>query len=321
MKQLQISMFGALLSGIIMLVAAAPASALDLPCQSVRMICASKAGGGSDSIIRPYVDVINRLGADPKLHVVNISGQATVRGAKEGRNAKPDGCTLNLAHESLMLTHITGRSDFTYDAFETVAVLTFDPGIFGARKDAPYGDLGGLISHAKKDPGKVLAGVSIGGTSHFSHLMLESIAGLKLHYVSYNGSRERTTALLAGNIDIGEINIPRALQYKKTNDIKALAILAPERSPLLPDVPTTHEFGVDLDFGLDHAIFMPKGTPSKIVAYYADLFEKASQDADLKKRFVKTGTQITFKHSVEARKFLDAKFKAMKAIAEEVGKI
>jgi tripartite-type tricarboxylate transporter receptor subunit TctC len=299
--------------------AGGPADAADIACRTARLIVPSNAGGSTDGVMRPYVDAVNRLGAEPNLQVVNIGGQATVKGAREARDADPDGCTLNVAHESLMLTYLSGQNDFTYDAFETVAVLTFDPLVLTASADAPFDDLDGLIEHAGAHPGEVLAGASIGGTSHFSLLMLVQQTGIDLRYVSYNGARERVTALLANNIQLSDADVGTAVQYGASGEIVPIAVLAEERLELLPEVPTARELGVDVQFGLTHALFMPKGTPQEIVDHYADLFEQAAADEALRENLAQRGTQIAFKRGDAAREVLDGNFAKMKGIADELG--
>lgn len=294
-----------------------PAMAIDFPCRAARLIVPSNAGGGTDTVMRVFVDAVNRQGATPTIQVVNIGGQATIRGATEARAAAPDGCTLNVAHESLMLTYLTGQNDFTYTAFEPVAILTFDPGVVGAGGKAPFNTFPEMIDAAKSQ--ELLAGVSIGGTSHFSLLAIQQQAGVQFKYVSYDGARERLTAILSDNVHFGEVNIPQVRQYQASGEVKPLAILSNERSRLLPDLPSINEFGIDLKWGLTHALFMPQGTPAEILSHYADLFGRAARDPELIERFAKGGTEVEFVAGEEAKKVLDTNFDVMKSLARDLG--
>ena len=133
-------------------------AAAQIPCGTAKLIVPWSPGGGTDVVFRIIADAVNNAGAKPQIQVVNISGQGGNKGAKEAVGAKPDGCTLFAIHQSAITSYFTGRVDFTWDAFEPVALLTRTPTIFGANPDVPYNNLKELVAHAKKNPGKVLAG-------------------------------------------------------------------------------------------------------------------------------------------------------------------
>ena len=187
-----------------------PAWSADIPCDTAKLIVPWKAGGGTDVIFRLLSDAANKAGAKPQIQVVNIGGQGGNKGAKEAQAAKPDGCTLFAIHQSAITSYFTGRVDFTWDAFEPVALLTRTPPIYGAHKDTPFNNVTELVSYAKDNPGKVLAGATLGSTSHFWYLLLADAAGIDLKYIPYDGTRQRMTALLANNIQTGEINLAAA---------------------------------------------------------------------------------------------------------------
>ncbi len=236
------------------------AAAGELPCSTAKLIVPWSPGGGTDVVFRIIAEAANKAGADPQLQVVNITGQGGNKGAKQAVKAKADGCTLFAIHQSAMTSYFTGRVDFSFEAFEPVALLTRTPPIVGAQPDVPYNNVKELIAAAKKSPGTIVTGVTRGSTSHFWFLLLEDAAGIKLKYVPYDGTRQRMTALLAKNIDLGEINLAAAVKYIKSNDLKALGIFTPERAPQIPGVATLREQGVDLVGGTDRGIVVPKGT-------------------------------------------------------------
>jgi len=295
------------------------ASAVDLPCRTVKLIVPWGAGGGTDVVLRIWAEGMNAVGADPEIQVVNVPGQGGNKGAKEARRAKPDGCTLFAMHQSALSSFLNGRVDFTYDAFEPVALLTRTPAIFGAAKDAPFSDLGELIDYAKKNPGKVNTGATLGSTSHFVYLLLADKTGIELNYVSYDGTRQRMTALLAGNIHMGEINLAAAKKYITSNELKALGITTPERNPDIPDVATAREQGVDLIYGTDRGIMAPKGTPDEVVEYYAGLLKQASETAAVKDAIAAKGSEVLYVPTDDYQAYLDETFADWKRIAKEIG--
>lgn len=295
------------------------ANAVEIPCRAVKMVLPWAAGGDTDLVFRPVVDALNNLNPKSKLQVVNIPGQSGNKGAKEVKDAKPDGCTLLALHESQITTYLAGRVDFTWDAFQPIALLTYTPSVVGAHKSVPYSDVKGLIEHAKKNPGQIKVGVTTGSTSQFLNLLIEEKTGTQFKYVPYEGTRERVTALLANNVDVGEMNILTTKEYVKEGSLKALGIATEKRDPLAPDVPTLREQGIDIVYGLNRGVVMPKGAAPELVKYYEDLFRKAIQDPKVKKYLDDQGTWIVFKGSKEYTEFLKKSYEDAERVAIKIG--
>ena len=294
-------------------------AAPDIACGTAKLIVPWGAGGGTDVIFRIIVDAANKAGAEPQIQVVNIGGQGGNKGAKEARKAKPDGCTLFAIHQSAITSYFTGRVNFSVDAFAPVALLTRTPAIFGANPDVPYNNLQELVAAAKAAPGTITAGGTLGSTSQFVFLLLEDAAGIKFKHVSYDGTRQRMTALLAKNIEIGEINLAAAKKYIQSGELKALGITTPDRNSDIPDVATAKEQGIGLIYGTDRGVVMPKGTPADIVAHYEGILAKAVKDPAVSDALAKKGTSIFFLGSAEYDKYFKDTFSHWKGIAQKVG--
>jgi tripartite-type tricarboxylate transporter receptor subunit TctC len=295
------------------------AQAVDIPCGTAKLIVPWGAGGGTDVIFRVVVDAANKAGAKPQMQVVNIGGQGGNKGAKEARKAKPDGCTLFAIHQSAITSYFTGRVDFSVEAFAPVALLSRTPAIFGANPEVPYNNLTELIAAAKAAPKTITAGGTLGSTSQFVFLLLEDAAGIKFKHVSYDGTRERMTALLAKNIHIGEINLTSAKKYIQTNELKALGITTAGRNADIPDVATASEQGVNMVYGTDRGIVMPKDTSPEIVAHYEAILKKAMSNPDVVAALNKKGTSVEFKGSADYEAYFKDTFSKWKAIAIKVG--
>jgi putative tricarboxylic transport membrane protein len=298
----------------------APAQAApEIPCGTAKLIVPWGAGGGTDVIFRVIANAANKAGAKPQLQVVNIGGQGGNKGAKEARKAKPNGCTLFAIHQSAITSYFTGRVNFSYEAFEPVALLTRTPAIFGANSDVPFNNLGDLIAAAKAAPGTITAGGTLGSTSQFVFLLLEDAAGIKFKHVSYDGTRQRMTALLAKNIDVGEINLAAAKKYIQSGELKGLGITTPARNPAIPDVGTVQEQGIDMIYGTDRGIVMPKGTSPEILAHYEGILAKAMKDPAVVEALAKKGTSVEFLGNAAYAKYFEDTFTSWKRIAKKVG--
>jgi len=296
-----------------------PAWSMDIPCDTAKLIVPWKAGGGTDVIFRVLSDAANKAGANPQIQVVNIGGQGGNKGAKEAQAAKPDGCTLFAIHQSAITSYFTGRVDFTWDAFEPVALLTRTPPIYGAHKDAPFNNVTELVSYAKANPGQVLAGATLGSTSHFWYLLLADAAGIDLKYIPYDGTRQRMTALLANNIQTGEINLAAAKKYIQSNELKALGIMTPERNADIPEVATVREQGIDLVGGTDRGVVAPKGTPPDIVEHYGAIFKKATEDPKISESLGAKGTSVIYMGPAEYTAYFQDTQSRWEKVARKVG--
>lgn len=301
------------------ILAAASAGAAQFPCSTAKLIVPWKAGGDTDIIFRLIADAANKEGAKPKLQVVNVGGQGGNKGAKDVKASAPDGCTLLALHDSAIISYLAGRVDFTWNAFEPIAEVSYTPSVIGASTGTPYKNMKDLIAAAKKAPGTITAGVTLGSTSQFIFLLIEDAADIKFKYVPYEGTRERLTALLAKNIDLGEMNILTAKQYIKEGSIKALGIATEKRDPLAPNLPTLKEQGVDVTYGLTRGVVVPKGTKPDVIKHWTEVFRKAAKSSEVEKAFSTQGTSVAFRDAAGYTAFLKKSYAQYEKIAIKIG--
>ncbi len=295
------------------------ASAAAPNCSTAQMIVPWGAGGDTDIVFRTYVDAINKTGIEPQLQVVNVGGQGGIRGTTQVKDAKPDGCSLIALHESVITSYLTGRAKFTYDEFEPVATVSFTPSIVGASVKAPFSSLPEMLAMSKKDPESVTVGVTLGSTSHFIFLLIEDAADVKFRYVSYDGTRQRNTALLAGNVMMGETNVLTAKKYIEEGSLLALGIATEERDPVIPMVQTLKEQGVNVLYGLTRGVALPKGTPAETVKFWETAFNNASQDPALIKAIQEKGSVVLSRDSKGYAEFLKQAYAEHERLAIKIG--
>ena len=138
----------------------------EYPEKSVKLIVPWKAGGGTDALMRIVAHYATKYLGKPVV-VVNVPGVGGTLGARQGKDAKPDGYTLTATHESVISSHIVGVAEFNYSDFIPIANMTSTPAMLAARADAPWNDLRDLVADAKKRPGEITFGATLGSTSHF----------------------------------------------------------------------------------------------------------------------------------------------------------
>jgi tripartite-type tricarboxylate transporter receptor subunit TctC len=266
------------------------AQAAEFSCSTAKLIVPWKPGGGTDVIFRIYANAINGYGMKPHLQVVNISGQGGNKGAKEAKKSKPDGCTLFAIHQSAITSYLNGRIDFTWDAFDTVSLLTDSPDIVGAAGDAPWNNLTEMLDAGRKNPETILTGATFGSTSQFMWLLMEDMSGAKFKYVPFDGTRERMTALLANNIQLGTLNVVAGKKYLNGGQLK-----------------------------LKRGIVVQKGTPNDKIDHWAAAFKKASEDPDLLKQMQAKGTGVKWVGPADYAKWFDKTYKDHEKVAIKIG--
>ena len=300
-------------------VASSPAQAVELPCSTAKLIVPWGAGGDTDIIFRLLVDQANKDGAKPRLQVVNVSGQGGNKGAKDAKAAAPDGCTLFAMHDSAIISFLAGRVNFTWNAFEPIASVAYTPEVVGANAATPFNNMKEFVAAAKKAPGTITAGVTLGSTSQFIFLLIDDAAGTKVKFVPYEGTRQRLTALLAKNIQVGDMNILTAKQYMKEGSLKGLGIASEKRDPLAPNLPTLKEQGVDVVYGLTRGIVAPKGTKPDVIKYWEGVIKKAADSKAVEDSLAKKGTSVVFRGPEKYTAFLKKSYAQYEKLAISIG--
>ncbi|MEH6403654.1 MAG: tripartite tricarboxylate transporter substrate binding protein [Sneathiella sp.] len=297
MKRISVkSLLGAVTVTGSLLMGATSAQAAEIPCKTAKLIVPWGAGGGTGVIFSIFEKTINAANPDVKIKVIAIPGQGGAKGAKEAHAAKPDGCTLLALHQHIIVNYINGVTNFNWDGFETVSLLTDTPEIIGASGKAPYDSLKGMLAAAKAKPGMIPTGVSMGATSHFLWILLGHKTGTDYKYVPFQGGTAgRITGLLNGTIELGGINMAAARTQRKDGGLKAFAIASDKRDPLLPDVPTLKELGVDMTYSLTRGVVVPKGTSPEIVQYWASVFKAATENKEFQAQQAAKGTAVIYK--------------------------
>ncbi len=300
---------------ILPIAVAGSVSAADYPTKAVKLIVPWGAGGGTDAIMRVVAHVAEKYLGEPMV-VVNVPGVGGTLGARQGKTAKPNGYTLTATHESVISSYIVGVAEFNYGDFEPIANMTLTPAMVAARPDAPWDDMKEMVAYAKDHPGEIKFGATLGSTSHFFPLEIAHAAGIEFNIVGYEGTAKRQAALLGGFIDLGESNPAAGKKYFEAGKLTALGIATEERHPLLPDVPTLKEQGVDVTMGVHRGVCAPKGTPAEILAKLSDVFAKVEKDPDFIKRIDDLGSDVHYLDKDAYLEYIQKETKRLTKLAE-----
>jgi tripartite-type tricarboxylate transporter receptor subunit TctC len=212
------------------------------------------------------------LGAD--VIVEDKGGAGGAIGSEAVARATPDGTTILLASMGSHVISPTLRPPSGYDpvkSFDPVMLVGSVPSLLVVSPNAGIADLKDLIAKAKTK-NMTYGSAGPGTTMNIAGEMLNAAAGLKVAHVPYRGAAPALTDLMGDHLDMLNADFPVLLPLVKAGKVKALAVYGTERSPLLPNVPTTVELGYpDVIMESWYGVFLPAGTPAAI----HDKLEKA----------------------------------------------
>lgn len=292
------------------------AQAAGYPERQITMVVPFSAGGPTDTVARLVAESMSKT-LGQQIVIENVGGAGGTLGAARTANADADGYSI-LLHHIGMATSATLYRKLPYDtlnAFEYVGLVTEVPMTLLARKDMEATDLKGLIEYAKAHKDEVtVANAGIGAASHLCGMLFMSAIETPLVTVPYKGTGPAMTDLLGGQVDIMCDQTTNTTKQILGGTVKAYAVTSPERLDVLKDLPTVREAGLEqMEVGIWHGIYAPKGTPKEAVDKLSEALKVALKDENVVARFAELGT----KPSPEA----DATPEALKAKLEgEIGR-
>jgi tripartite-type tricarboxylate transporter receptor subunit TctC len=272
------------------------ANAQTYPTRAVTMIAPFAAGGPADITARVAADIFSKA-LGQQFVVENVGGAGGTTGTARVAHATPDGYTIGLGH---MGTHAAAGAlypNLSYNPetdFEPIGLIAEQPEVLAVRKDLPPNNLREFVAYAKANESKLNAAhAGVGSVSYVGCLLLHSAIGIKPTLVPFTGTAPVWTAMLAGQVDYVCDPILGPLPHVRAGTVKALAIAAKKRHPLLPEVPTSAEQGLpQFEVSPFYAIFAPKGTPQPVVDRLAAALSKGLDDPVVIKRLNDLGAEI-----------------------------
>src|SRR5262245_41431770 len=239
------------------------------PARPVRFILPFPPGGGTDILGRLIAE---RLSANLGQPVVaeNRGGAGGNVGAEAAARAAPDGYTIVLVAPSLAISP-TLYEKINYDPvkdFAPVSLVATVPNVMITQASVPAQNLQEFIAFAKSRPGVLNFGSGGAGTSnHLAGELFNIVTGAKLVHIPYKGVNLAMQDVLAGNVHLVFIGIPAAAPHIKSGKLRALALVAPQRSNALPEVPTVAEAGLrDFEVTTWYGVLAPAGTPRNVIS-------------------------------------------------------
>ena len=274
------------------LVGATDAQAQPYPSRPITLIVPYPPGGSTDVAARIMAERMRPILGQPVI-IENVGGAGGSIALGRVARAAPDGYTIDIGQWDTHVGSIIYKVSYDLTAdFAPIGLMSVNPLLMVARKDLPAGDLKGIAAWMKANPGK-LTFVNQYAAGQVSGILLEKATGEKVNFIPYRGAGPAMTDLVSGQVDLLVAMGAVALPQVRAGAIKAIANLSPQRSPTMPDVPTSDESGVSgLYMSAWFALFAPKGTPKEIVARLNDAMVQALADPAIKARFAELGLDV-----------------------------
>jgi tripartite-type tricarboxylate transporter receptor subunit TctC len=277
------------------------------PDHPVKVIVALPAGGSVDMIARSLGQKLNVSLGQPFI-VDNRAGASGQIGMPVVAKAPADGYTLTVSPASFLTTNKSIFKTLPYDPeadFAPVSRLVNQPMVLVVKDKQKYPNVAALLAAAKAAPGRITyASSGDGSPQHLAGLMFETRTQAKLLHVPYKGGAPAVNDTLAGSVDAMFAVMPEAIAHVQAGKLHALAVMSPQRSPALPNVPTMAESGfADLSLSAWIGLFAPAKTPRPII----DQLNRAvlaALDAELKAKLAENGMEVAASTPEELRQMM-----------------
>lgn len=312
---------------LVCLLAAGAAQAQSYPARPVRMIVPFNPGGSSDFVARIIQPKMSEL-LGQQVVVDNRAGASGNIGVEIAARAAPDGYTLFLGNVGTTAINPSVFPKFPVKPvrdFIGLTLLVDVPGAFATHPSVPANTVKEFIDYAKARPGQLNYGsAGAGSAQRLAFEFFMNKAGIQLVHIPYKGGAgAATTAVLAGEVTATMVTVASFIPHVKTGRAKVLAVMAPKRSPALPQVPTMAEAGFpELKLGSWQAMYVPKDTPRPIVNRLYSVMIKTMEDPEVVKRLETGGAEIvTNKSPEEFAAFLKTQNEFWAKIVKSVGAV
>ena len=258
-------------------------------CPAIDMVIQYKAGGGGALLWSQ----LNSLPGDG----ANIGG-------------------INLPH--LVLQPMEGIVAYKTEDIVPVFWYHYTPDALVVPEQSAIKSFADFVKAAKADPGKLnLGGSGLNSANHAAHERLNSAFGVKTTYVPFKGTGDMTMAVLGAHVD-GALSYT-AFVINNKSKVRALAVAMDKRHPLLPDVPTFKELGVDWVDGAYRGVGVPKSTTLEARRRLAELFAALNGDAEMKELAAKSGFELVNVGAEGMEAFMREKVKVYSEVGRKMG--
>jgi tripartite-type tricarboxylate transporter receptor subunit TctC len=302
----------------------APAAAFAAyPERPIKLVVALAPGGPADTAARLFAPYFSeRLGQS--VVIENRSGASSVVGTESVVRALPDGYTLLFGSSSTFAVNPAVMKNLRFDVrtdLRLVGLVSYTPHVLVVRAALAASTLAELIALAKAQPGKLTyASSGAGGAIHLASELFKREAGVDIVHVPYRGGGPAVMGLLTGDVDIFINDASTTVENIHAGKLKALAVAASTRSPLLPQVPTFAELGFPAVISSSwFGLAAPATTPADVIGALAAAMPAVFASASYQARLQTLGLEQFSLSSEQSATFIAAEFEKWAEVAKSAG--
>jgi putative tricarboxylic transport membrane protein len=250
------------------------------PNAPIEIVVPFQPGGASDNLARTIQDIVgrDRLVSQP-IAVSNRSGGSGAIGLAYVAGRRGDGHTLVTLNDALISLGVQPQySGPTVRDVAVVAVVALDELVLVVPARSRFTSIDEVIAFSKANPRTLtLSTEAVGGGDHVLGTLIERATGASFTYVHTRGGAEAMQNVVGGHVDLAGPNPSETLAQWKAGLVRALAVAAPQRLAIMPDVPTLKERGIDVEHRMVRGIALPGGAPPAAVQYWEAVLGKVTQ--------------------------------------------
>jgi hypothetical protein len=293
----------------------------DYPSRPIRVIV-PQAPGASLDIAARIVGQRMQEGLGQPMVIENRPGANAIIGMEFVAKAKPDGYVVVVAPPSAVAINPLVFKQLPYDTlrdFAPVSQLTGITYVVVVNPALPVKDLRDLAALARKRPGELAFGsAGVANMNHLSGELFSQMNSVKMLHVPYKGETPAVSELIAGGNAVMFTTLPSVLPFIRSGKLRALAVLAPQRSPVLPDVPTAGETNMA---GIGSSgwtgMLAPAGTPGEIVQRLYREVARAVKLPDVAEGLAKQGADPVGSSPEQFAAFIKAEMAKWSAVVKQ----
>lgn len=245
------------------------------PDKPITFIIQAAPGGASDMVSRTITAIAQEILKVP-ITCTNITGASGAIAMKKLQTSKPDGYTVGYVPVELSMVKALGFADFGPEDFDLLMRIMVIPAAVTVRADSQWKTIQQFIEYIKSHPGTVTVGNSGPGSIwHVAALSFEKAIGAKLVHVPFDGAAPAVAALMGGHITAVTVSPTEVKSGIESGQLRILAVMSDERSPLFPEIPTLKELGYDVSVAAWGGLALPKGIDPQVYKTLAEAFKKA----------------------------------------------